>query len=379
MENFTIYNPTKLFFGHNVTDKLGKNVAKKSKSVLLVYGKGSVENNGILDTVKNQLKSAGVDYVIFKGIKSNPIIEDVDQAISIGVENLVDGIVAVGGGSVIDSAKIISLGIAEKAKGWDIMKYVVTPKNAVPLYAVLTLAATGTEMNSFAVIQNHKTGEKIGYSSPLISPLESYLDPSFTQSVPANYTAYGMSDIVAHCLEAFFGEGDCNLTDMFTASIIKDVLNIAPKLLNDLGNYDYRAQIMYAATMGLNGMTSYGKVSADWGVHALGHTLSLLFDTPHGASLSIAYPAWLKVKKGEISDRISRLGELVFDTNDVDITINNLERFFASINCPIRLKEIGVNSDNKAEYIAILKKNKASGYNVIIKEEEYEQLFEMML
>ena len=379
MENFSIFNPTKLFFGKDVVLKLGKNVSKKSKNVLIVYGKGSIENNGILDTVKTQLNSEGINFVIYKGIKSNPIIEDVDGAISVGVENMVDGIVAIGGGSVIDSAKIIALGIAEKAKGWDIMKFIVTPKSVIPLYAVLTLAATGTEMNSFAVVQNHKTGEKIGYASPLINPLESYLDPSYTYSVPADYTSYGIADIIAHCLEAFFGQGECDLTDMFTASIIKNVMEVAPKLLNDLTNYDYRAQIMYAATMGLNGTTSFGKISADWGVHALGHDLSLLYDTPHGASLAIAYPAWLKVKKEEVADKIARLGELVFETNDINITIQKFEEFFVSIKCPVRLSEINVTESNRQEYISSLIKNKASGYNILINEEEYNLLFETML
>ncbi len=165
---------------------------------------------------------------------------------------------------------------------------------SVPLIAVLTLAATGTEMNPVAVLQNPGTREKIGFRNDAMYPTHSFLDPAYTLSVPANYTAYGIVDLVAHCLEAWFGEGDATLSDRFVLSIIKEALEYGPALMADLSNYELRARIMWAATNALNNMTMYGRVSGDWGVHALGHVLSFLYDTPHGASLSIMYPAWMK-------------------------------------------------------------------------------------
>ena len=165
---------------------------------------------------------------------------------------------------------------------------------------MLTLAATGTEMNRFAVVQNNQTKEKLGYGDPLIYPKESFLDPSYTISVPANYTSYGITDLIAHSLEAFFGEGEASLSDRFVYAIIHEALDNGPLLMKDPENYLLREKIMYAATNALNNLTFYGRKSGDWGVHSIGHVLSVLYDIPHGASLSIAYPAWLRLHQDRI-------------------------------------------------------------------------------
>ena len=308
MENFTAYNPTKLHFGKGVTDTLGETVLEYGKKVLLLYGKGSIQQNGIYDTVVKQLKSAGVEIFEYSGIKSNPLVDDVSEAAQIGKLDHIDVIVAVGGGSVIDSAKITALSIANNTDPWAIMKYKVKPTKTIPLIAVLTLAATGTEMNGAAVLQNHKTNEKIGYVSSLNYPKHSFLDPEFTYSVPRNYTAYGIADLIAHALEAYFGEGDATLSDRFVVAIIKEAMQYAKPVLENPESYEYRAKIMWAATTALNGMTSHGRKGGDWGVHDIGHNISYLFDTPHGATLTIAYPAWLKIQKDRIPERIFKLG-----------------------------------------------------------------------
>ena len=192
--------------------------------------------------------------------------------------------VAVGGGSVIDSAKIIALCLKEECDIWEVMTGRYSPLSALPLIAVLTLAATGTEMNGTAVLQNHKTREKIGYKNELIYPVHSFLDPTYTLTVPASQTAYGIVDLVAHCLEAWFGEGEASLSDRFVLAIIREAMEYGPLLMKDPGNFELRAKIMWAATTALNNTTMHGKKSGDWGVHRMGHVLSFLYDTPHAAS-----------------------------------------------------------------------------------------------
>ncbi|PLX10949.1 MAG: NADH-dependent alcohol dehydrogenase [Marinilabiliales bacterium] len=337
MENFTAYNPTKLHFGKGVTDKLGETVLEFGKKVLLLYGKGSVQRNGIYEKIVKQLHSVNAEIFEFSGIKSNPLVDDVSEAAQLGKLNNVDVIVAVGGGSVIDSAKITALAIANNTDSWAIMKYKFKPQTTIPLIAVLTLAATGTEMNGAAVLQNHETDEKIGYVSSLNYPKHSFLDPEFTFTVPKDYTAYGVVDLIAHALEAYFGEGEASLSDRFVEVIIKEAMEYGPMLLKEPQNYEYRANIMWAATTALNGLTNYGRKSGDWGVHDIGHNISYLYDTPHGATLSIVYPAWLKLHKDRIPERITKLGKQLFGTSSVNDTIENLEKFFKSIDSPIRL------------------------------------------
>ncbi len=378
MENFTAYNPTKLHFGENIVESLGKTVKDYGSKVLLVYGKGSVKKFGYYDIVMQQLKDVGLEIFEYSGIKPNPIIEDVNKAIEVGKQNSIDVIVALGGGSVIDSAKIISLGIPSTENPWDFMTWELNPKKATPLVSVLTLAATGTEMNAAAVIQNHETGQKVGYVNELMFAKDSFLDPSFTVSVPKNYTAYGVVDLIAHAMEAFFGKGEPSITDQITIDIIKDAMHWGPMLMDDLKNVELRAKIMLDATLALNGLTNYGKKSGDWGVHGLGHELSLLFDTPHGASLSIVYPAWLKLQKDRIPERIIKLGKGLFGVNSVDETINELISFFAKIDSPISLTEANISSDNKSNILQQYSKNSVSGMHHVLSEADHIEIVENM-
>lgn len=379
MENFIAYNPTQLHFGKNVINDLHEAARPLGKKALLMYGKGSVLKNGSYHDTKAQLEKAGIEIIEFDGIRPNPVVDDVDAAAKLGREKKVDMIVAVGGGSVIDSAKITAVCIYGEFKGWDVMKYKVKPKGALPLSAVLTLAATGTEMNPVAVLQNHETHEKIGYGHPSMYPKHSFLDPTYTLSVPANYTAYGIVDLVAHCLEAYFGKGDASLSDRFVEAIIKEAMEYGPKLMENLSDYDLRARIMWAATNALNGLTSFGRVSGDWAVHGLGHTLSYLYDTPHGASLSIAYPAWLKKMKSRDPERIAALGKQLFGIYDADACISGLEKFFRQLSSPIRLKEIGKSESDLEDILSIMHHTKVSGMNMKLDKEDREEIAMLML
>lgn len=379
MENFTAYNPTRLHFGKNVTDKLGDVVKKYGKHVFLIYGQGSVKKYGYYDKIVKQLKDAGLKITEYSGIRPNPVIEDVEKAAALGKQNNIDVMLALGGGSVIDSAKIIGLCIASDTRAWNFMKWRARPEASIPLISVLTLAATGTEMNGAAVIQNPETGEKLGFVDELNFPKHSFLDPQFTISVPFDYTAYGIVDLIAHALEAFFGKGEPSITDRIIFSIIKDAFYWGPKLLEDLQNYDLRANLMLDATLALNGLTYYGKQGGDWGVHAIGHQLSFLYDTPHGATLSIAYPAWLKLQKNRIPERIKTLGRGLFDTDSVDETIILLSRFFKSLKSPVNLSDLNLGLKHKSEILEQLNKSKASGLHHVLNKEDHLKLVNFMM
>ncbi len=380
MENFTVYNPTTLHFGKNVLSGMGTTLMAYGNRVLLVYGKGSVKKSGLYDQVKDYLASAGLEVFEYGGIKSNPVIEDVDGAAAVGRQNNVDVILAVGGGSVIDSAKIISVTIPVEHSGWNFFTGKAQAVKAIPIVAVLTLAATGTEMNPFAVISNHALGQKSAFGSPLTFPKHSFLDPQLTVSVPRNYTAYGVADLIAHCFEAWFGIGDATLSDRFVISIVKEAMEYGPRLLNDLTNYDLRAKIMFAATMALNGTTMHGRAGGDWGVHSAGHILSLLYDVPHGASLTIVYPAWMRHFSDQIPERIAELGSRLFDTPlTTDESIDRIEEFFASIHCPIRLSELKIPGDLQQPIFEGMVSNKVNGAKMKFSESDYLELIELFL
>ncbi len=380
MANFTLYNPVKLHFGKGALDKLGKEAGAYGKKALLVLGKGSVKTNGSYHEAVAKLKEANVEVFEYSGIKSNPIIEDIEQAAELGRKKKVNMVIGLGGGSVIDSAKIIALAISNPESPWEIVTGKVRPKSALPVICILTLAATGTEMNPYAVVQNTKIKKKVGYGHKLMYPKISFLDPTFTLSVPKDYTAYGIADLIAHSLEAYFGKGEASLSDRFTISIIKEAIKLGPELVENLSNYELREKIMYAATCALNGITFVGKESPDWGVHDIGHTLSVMYDIPHGASLSIAYPAWLKLQSTRIPEKIIELGYSVFSTSKVEDTIYKLEYFFKMIGCPTKLSQAGMILDEKMkeQLFKVMLKNKVNGVAHILSEDDYRLLINEM-
>lgn len=378
MKNFLAFNPVKLHFGKQVVKDLGSNAASLGNKALLVYGGGSVLRNGSYGDTLKQLQAKGIEVTEYSGIKPNPRVEDVNEAAGRGRSEGVDMVVAVGGGSVIDSAKIIAICIADDCDGWQVMTGKHKPVSAVPLIAVLTLAATGTEMNAVSVLQNSETMEKIGYRNDLMYPVHSFLDPGYTQSVPANYTSYGVVDLVAHCMEAWFGAGEASLSDRFVVAVIQEALEYGPALMKDLDNYELRANIMWAATCALNNLTIYGRESGDWGVHALGHVLSFLYDTPHGATLSIVYPAWMKVLKERAGDRIVKLGEALWGCSDSDQTIESLETFITTMGSPLRCQEVGIEISRKGEILSLMNKQKAGGTNYRLSDDDRKALLEYM-
>jgi alcohol dehydrogenase YqhD (iron-dependent ADH family) len=235
-------------------------------------------------------------------------------------------------------------------------------------------------MNAVAVIQNNQTMEKFGYRHPVMFPSHSFLDPVYSCSVPPDHTGYGIADLVAHVLESYFGQGDASLSDRFAASIILEAMEYGPRLMNDLNNYDLRARIMWAATTALNGLLSSGRLNGDFTSHAIGHQLSLLYDTTHGASLSIAFPAWMKHMVPSIGHRLEKLGQDLFGEPSAERTIEHLENFFIQVLCPIRLGDIGINADQKEKIVALMNKNKVNGKNPenLLDDRDREQIVDLM-
>jgi len=203
-------------------------------------------------------------------------------------------------------------------------------------------------------------------------PKHSFLDPEITMTVPRDYTAYGIADLIAHCMEAYFGAGDASLSDRFTISIIREAMTYGPRLLENLHNYDLRARIMYAATMALNGMTICGRVSGDWGVHAVGHVLSLLYDIPHGASLTLIYPAWMRFFRDRIGERLISLGSGMFDERlDPESVISKTEDFFSSLGCPVRLSDLNIPNVSETAIVEAMGVAKVNGMNMKIRPDDY--------
>ena len=378
MENFIAYNPVKVHFGKDVCSGIGETAKLYGKKALLVIGQGSVKRNGIFDQICAPLTEAGIEIIEFAGIKPNPLVSDVDQAIALGSQEKADMVIAIGGGSVIDSSKIISVCIPEKLDGWKVMTGKQKPVATLPLISVLTLAATGTEMNMFAVLQNPESGRKIGFGTEQMYPKHSYLDPAFTTTVNKAYTAYGIVDLIAHALENYFGDGDAPLADSFVISIVKEAIEIAPMLLNNLDDYNLRARMLWASTCALNGTTVPGRKSGDWTVHGIGHTLSLLYDTPHGATLSIVYPAWLKHIAQFVPEKIEKLGIELFGTSDIGETIMKLSQFFKSVESPVKMQQAGIGIEKKEEILNHWLDKKPRGMIYKIEEDDYAQLLEWM-
>jgi alcohol dehydrogenase YqhD (iron-dependent ADH family) len=381
MENFVAHNPTSLHFGKDVVNDLGKSAAGLGTRALLVYGRGSVLRNGSHRDTLEQLEQSGIEVSEYSGIKPNPVVEDVDAAAALGLQKKVDMVIAVGGGSVIDSAKLIAVSIAEKCNAWDIMKRKVTIGQALPLIAVLTLAATGTEMNAVAVVQNDRTKEKFGFSHKVMYPKHSFLDPAYTLSVPLNQTGYGIADLIAHALESYFGKGDASLTDRFVESILQEAFEYGPQLMAKPDDYDLRANIMWAATTALNGLTLWGRAGGDWTTHALGHQLSLLYDTAHGASLTIAFPAWMKHMTPRIGHRLEKLGSRLYGDPSPENTIRRLEDFFKDIGCPVSLGDIGLDESNRDEILTLMNRNDCNSKNPdnIIEDKDRSAILDFML
>ena len=311
LENFIFENPTKLIFGKDQLHALQKEIPV-GKKVLLVYGGGSIKRSGLYDRVLSELAQIDVEVFELGGVEPNPRISTVRKGVAICKEENIDFALAVGGGSVIDCTKAIVAGAKYDGDPWDIMSKKITVQEALPFGTVLTLAATGSEMNSGSVITNWETNEKLGWGSPHTFPQFSILDPVHTFSVPKNQTVYGIVDMMSHVFEQYFHPTThAPLQDRFCESVLLTVMETAPKLLEDLENYEHRATILYAGTIALNGTLQVG-YQGDWASHNIEHAVSAVYDIPHGGGLAILFPNWMKHVLPENVERFKQLAVRVF-------------------------------------------------------------------
>lgn len=350
MDNFTFWNPTKLIFGKGQLQQLKTEVPKFGKKVLLVYGGGSIKRNGLYDDVMALLNEICSETFELSGVEPNPRISTVRKGVEICKNEDIDFILAVGGGSVIDCTKAIAAGSKYDGDAWDIVVKRGTVNDALPFGTVLTLAATGSEMNSGSVITNWETNEKYGWGSPHTFPKFSILDPVNTFTVPKDQTVYGIVDIMSHVFEHYFHQAEhTELQDRLCESILLTVMETAPKLVNDLENYVYRETILYCGTMALNGMVNMG-FSGDWATHNIEHAVSAVYDIPHGGGLAILFPNWLKHNLQVNPARFKKLAVRVFGVNPDGKTdeevglegIDKLREFWNSIGAPARLADYDI-------------------------------------
>ncbi|WP_114570232.1 iron-containing alcohol dehydrogenase [Exiguobacterium flavidum] len=352
MENFEYRNPTKLIFGEGQVDKLSAELeALGAKKVMLVYGGGSIKRNGVYDDVTRELKAAGIEYVECDGVEPNPRLTTAERGVKIAREAGVDALLALGGGSVIDCTKLIAAAIPYEGDTWDIVVRKHIPTEVVPFGTVLTLAATGSEMNSGSVITNWETQEKYGWGSPLTYPTFSILDPNYTVTVPKDQTIYGIVDMMTHCLEQYFHPANAPVQERMTEGVLKAVIEAAPKLVSDLENVELRGTILFAGTMALNGVLQMG-ARGDWASHNIEHAVSAVHDIPHAGGLAILYPHWMRhVLDESNAHRFATLGENVFNLERQDDlmkmandTIDALSAFWTSLGAPTHLANYDIDA-----------------------------------
>ncbi|MGM7685292.1 iron-containing alcohol dehydrogenase [Cytobacillus sp. Hm23] len=354
MNNFTFFNPTKLIFGKDQLEQLKTEIPQYGKKVLLVYGGGSIKRNGIYEKVTAIFSEIGAEFVELAGVEPNPRVSTVRKGVEICKNEGIEFILAVGGGSVIDCSKAIAAGAKYDGDVWDFMSRKAVPEAALPLGTVLTLAATGSEMNAGSVITNWETQEKYGWGSPLVFPKFSILDPTNTFSVPRDQTIYGMVDMMSHVFEQYFHNvSNTPLQDQMCEAVLKTVIETAPKLLDDLESYEHRETILYNGTIALNGMLSMG-YRGDWATHNIEHAVSAVYDIPHAGGLAILFPNWMRHVLDENVGRFKQLAIRVFEVNpegknDREIALEGIDKlsaFWSSIGAPSRLADYDIDDSN---------------------------------
>jgi alcohol dehydrogenase YqhD (iron-dependent ADH family) len=340
MKNFVFHNPTKILFGKDTIPSIGDETAAFGKKALMVYGRNSIKENGIYDQVTKSLQDAGVTIVKHGGVKSNPVLSHVHEGIKLAKEHNVEVIVAVGGGSVIDSAKAISAGALVEHDVWKFFTGKKSVKDALPLTCVLTLAASGSEMNSGMVVTNEATQQKFGFANKLLFPKTSILDPTATFTVSPPYTAYGAVDAIAHVLEFYFTHQEpyTPVQDNFMEGLVISIMDSCDRVLKNPEDYDARADLMWAATLALNGLTGAGLGKVGFPMHLIEHSLSALYNVAHGAGLSVVIPGWM-IHQAQISpEKFTQFGERVFGKTSGPMGKNAAEGIQALLSWFVKVK-----------------------------------------
>lgn len=354
MKDFVFHLDTQVFFGEDALSYLVPSCSLHGKKILLCIGGGSVKDIGIFDEVMDELNKASFEITLFEGIEPNPTITTVRRGIELAKEKEVELILALGGGSVIDAAKAIAAGVCASEDPWHLVKGMCKADKALPLGVILTLAATGSEMDNISVISNEETKEKIGWSAASVLPKFALMNPRYSFSVSKKMTASGIADIMSHAMENYFmvGEGSF-LSEELALAILCSCVHYAPMVLEDPHHYEARANLMWAGSWAINGLLSAGKEKG-WSLHPMEHELSAFYDLTHGIGLAILTCPWLEyILDEKTEDKIARFGYGVFDVekssstyDDAKKAIQELRDFYRSMELPLHLEEVGIGSED---------------------------------
>jgi len=345
MNSFDFYNPVKILFGEGKIDQLSQEIPKNA-SILITYGGGSIKRNGVYVKIKFALQGYKVSE--FGGIEPNPIFETLMKAVEVVKNEKIDFLLAVGGGSVLDGTKFIAAAALFDGDPWDILKKGIKVEKGIPMGTILTIPATGSEMNSGGVISRKSTKEKLVFGSPVLFPKFSILDPTITYSLPVNQISNGIVDAFVHTTEQYLTYPSSSpIQDRFAEGILKTLIEVGPQALCFQNDYQIRANLMWSCTMALNGLLSTG-VPTDWATHMIGHELTAFFGLDHAVTLAIVLPGLLREMKDEKHEKLIQYGQRVWGIEKgapekmVDEAINKTEEFFQSVGIKTKLSEYGI-------------------------------------
>ena len=390
MFDFKYFTPTKVLFGKNTEDKVAELIQEfGGKKVLIHYGGGSVIRSGLMQRVTDKLDAAGISYVKLGGAVPNPHLSLVYEGIELCKKEGVDFLLAVGGGSAIDSAKAIGYGLMNEGDVWDFYDYKRQAKASMPLGVILTLAATGSEMSDSSVITKEEGLVKRGYSSDFGRPKFAILNPELTMTLPNYQTACGCTDIMMHTMERYFTNGgNMEITDSMAEALLRTVKENAKILARDPKNYDARAEVMWAGSLSHNGLTGCGNDGGDWMTHKLEHELGGLYDVAHGAGLAALWGSWARYVYKNCLPRFKRYAINVMGVpavgSDEEIALKGIEAmedFYREIKMPTNLRELGVEASD--EDLKLMARKCAVGVNGgkgsarFLKEEDMLEIYKM--
>lgn len=351
MENFSYYTPTRVVFGRAAEEQIGELVkAQGCGKVLLHYGGGSAERSGLLGRIRQSLDQAGVSYVSLGGVVPNPRLSLVYEGIDLCRREGVDFLLAVGGGSVIDSAKAIGYGVADGGEVWELYEKKRRAKGCLPIGTVLTISAAGSEMSNSSVITNEDGWLKRGYNDDISRPKFAVMNPELTMTLPKYQTASGCVDIMMHTMERYFNQsGNMELTDGISEHLIRTVMKNARILMDEPDNYAARAEVMWAGSLSHNGLTGCGTDGGDWASHQLEHELGGMFDVAHGAGLAAVWGSWARYVMDARPERFAQFAVNVMgaepgadDTETALRGIQAMESFYRAVGMPVCVKDMGI-------------------------------------
>lgn len=361
MFNFSYQNPTRIVFGEGQISQLA-NLVPKGAKVLLTYGGGSIKHNGVYQQVLQALE--GFEVVEFSGIEPNPSFETLLKAVELVKAENITYLLPVGGGSVVDGTKFIAAAVPFEGDPWDILAKKSPVTQAMPLGCVLTLPATGTESNGNSVVTRYSTQEKLSFASPLVYPQFAVLDPTVTFSLPPKQVANGVVDAFVHVMEQYMTYPvNAAVQDRFAEGLLLTLIEQGPLALKDPQNYDVRANVMWAATMALNGLIGQG-VPQDWATHMIGHELTALYGLDHAQTLAIVLPALLQQQRSQKRAKLIQYGQRVFNLQHsdeerlIDETIAHTRAFFEQMGVPTRMADYGIKADAVDALVAKLEQHR---------------------